>query len=184
MARANTAVIGIYPSAEAAERAIDTFIAAGFARGNVSLLLADGEIPQEFVHHRDTNAPEGATAGATAGGFIVGTFGVLSGVGALANPVLAPLVAAGPVMAGLAGFGLGGALGGLIGALIGMRIPEYSAKRCEERLKEGGTMLLVRCETPRAMKQAKHLFKATWAEEIASTIERPKVKNSSGTAAV
>jgi hypothetical protein len=184
MAGKNAAVIGIYASMEAAERALDTFLAAGFRRGDVSVLLAEGEAPEEFVHHGDTKAPESATAGATAGGVIGGTLGVLAGVGALAVPQVAPLVAAGPVMAGLAGFGLGGAVGGLLGALIGMGLPEYDAERYVERLKEGGTLLSVHCETSRAMKQAKHLFKATWALDIAAGIDGPKLKTRSNTAAV
>ena len=60
------------------------------------------------------------TAGVTAGGVIGGTLGVLVGIGALAIPGLGPFIAAGPIMAGLAGLGVGGAVGGLIGALVGM----------------------------------------------------------------
>jgi hypothetical protein len=56
---------------------------------------------------------------------------VLAGIGALAIPGLGPFIAAGPIMAGLAGLGVDGAIGGLIGALIGMGMPEYEAKRYE-----------------------------------------------------
>ena len=60
-----------------------------------------------------TKAPEGTAAGVTAGGMIGGTLGVLAGVGLLAIPGLGPFIAAGPIMAGLAGLGVGGAVGGV-----------------------------------------------------------------------
>ena len=56
---------------------------------------------------------------------------------------------AGPIMGRLAGPGVGGAVGGLIGALVGMGIPEYEAKRYEGRLKSGGVLLSVHCDTSR-----------------------------------
>jgi hypothetical protein len=68
-------------------------------------------------------------------------------MGALAIPGIGPLIAAGPIMAGLAGLGVGGAVGGLVGALVGMGIPEYEAKLYEGRVKNGGVLLSVHCDT-------------------------------------
>jgi hypothetical protein len=168
MAAKSRAVYGIYPSAEAAERAVEALIAAGFARADISVLLCENMSPPNMSDRRDTRAPEGATAGATAGGIIGGTIGVLAGVGALAIPAVGFLMGAGPIVAGLAGLGLGGAVGGLVGALIGLAIREYEAGGTEGRLGDGGTLLSVHCETPDAVKRAKELLKATWAQEIAS----------------
>jgi hypothetical protein len=50
--------------------------------------------------------------------------GWLVGIGALAIPGVGPFIAAGPIMAALAGAGVGAAVGGLAGALVGMGIPE------------------------------------------------------------
>jgi len=50
-------------------------------------------------------------------------------------------------MGSLAGLGVGSAVGGLVGALVGMGIPEYEAKRYEGRIKEGGVLLSVHCDT-------------------------------------
>ncbi len=74
-------------------------------------------------------------------------------------------------MAGLAGLGVGGAVGGLVGALIGMGIPEYEAKRYEGRVKKGGTLLSVHCDSSAEVTRAKDLLKTTGAEDIASTGE-------------
>ena len=171
MAGKNTAVFGIYASGEHAERAVDSLIAAGFASTDISVLLPDTRSTKEFAHEKDTKAPEGTTAGVTAGGAIGGTLGVLAGIGALAIPGVGPLIAAGPIMAGLAGLGVGGLVGGLVGALVGMGIPEYEAKRYEGRVKGGGTLLSVHCDTSEQISRAKDLLKSTGAEDIASSGE-------------
>jgi hypothetical protein len=173
----NTAVFGIYKSAEHAERAVDSLIAAGYASAAISVLLPDSRSTKEFAHEKDTKAPEGTTAGATTGGVIGGTLGVLAGIGALAIPGVGPLIAAGPIMAGLAGLGVGGAVGGLVGALVGMGIPEYEAKRYEGQVKDGGTLLSVHCDTAEQISRAKDLLKATGATDIASTSETTGIKN-------
>jgi hypothetical protein len=89
----------------------------------------------------------------------------------LAIPGLGPFIAAGPIMAGLAGLGVGGAVGGVTGALIGLGIPEYEAKRYEGRLKTGGILLSVHCDTSDEIKRAKEVLKRTNAEDISSTGE-------------
>jgi hypothetical protein len=96
---------------------------------------------------------------------------VLAGIGALAIPGVGPLIAAGPIMAGLAGLGVGGAVGGLVGALVGMGIPEYEAKRYEGQVKGGGTLLSVHCDTAEQISRAKDLLRGTGATDIASTGE-------------
>ena len=171
MAGRNTAVFGIYPTAEQAERAVDTIIAAGFRTDDISALLPDNRSTKEFAHEKETKAPEGTTAGVTAGGVIGGTLGVLAGVGALAIPGVGPFIAAGPIMAGLAGLGVGGAVGGLVGALVGMGIPEYEAKRYEGGVKSGGALLSVHCDTSDEVARAKDLLKNTGAQDIASAKE-------------
>ena len=173
------AVFGIYANAAQAERAVDALMAAGFTSADISVLLPDTQSTHEFAHHKDTKAPEGTAVGVTAGGAIGGVLGVLAGIGALVIPGVGPLIAAGPIMAGLAGLGVGGAVGGLVGALMGMGIPEYEAKRYEGRVKEGGTLLSVHCDTSEQVSRAKDLLKGTGAADIASTGEATSDKTSS-----
>ena len=167
----NKAVFGIYPTAASAEQAVDRLMVAGFAGDDVSVLLPDNATTRAFAHQKDTKAPEGTTAGVAAGGVIGGTLGLLGGIGALAIPGLGPFIAAGPIMAALAGLGVGGAVGGLIGALVGMGIPEYEAKRYEGRVKDGGVLLSVHCDTSDEMSRAKAVLESTGAEDIASSGE-------------
>jgi hypothetical protein len=74
-------------------------------------------------------------------------------------------------MAGLAGLGFGGAVGGVTGALIGMGIPEFEAKRYEGRLKKGGILLSVHCDTAEEIKRAKEVLDRTGGEDVSSTGE-------------
>ena len=167
----NTAVFGIYKTSKQAETAVDKLIAEGYPSSSISVLLPDTRTTQEFAHEKDTKAPEGTTVGATAGGLVGGTLGLLAGLGALAIPGVGPLIAAGPIMGGLAGLGVGGAVGGLMGALVGMGIPEYEAKRYEGHVKDGGILLSVHCDTSEQITHAKVLLKNTGAMDIASTGE-------------
>lgn len=171
MENKRTAVYGIFPSVAAAEQAVDHLIAAGVSDNDVSILMADNESTRAFAHQKGTKAPEGAATGVTAGGFVGGALGLLAGVGALAIPGVGPLIAAGPIMATLAGLGVGGAVGGLIGALAGLGIPEYEAKRYEGRVRGGGVLLSVHCDTSLDIKRAKDFLKATGAEDISSSGE-------------
>ena len=172
MAGKNTAVFGIYRSSDHAERGVDTLSAAGFPTSDISVLLPDSRSSREFAHEKNTKAPEGAAAGVATGGLLGGALGLLAGVGALAIPGVGPFIAAGPIMGTLAGLGVGGAVGGLVGALVGMGIPEYEAKRYEGRIKSGGVLLSVHCESSEDVSKAMNLLKGTGAEDVSSTGEK------------
>ena len=171
MTSKHTAVFGLYQNAAQAEHSVDQLIAAHFRSDAISVLLPDNQSTKDFAHEKSTKAPEGTTAGVTAGGAIGGTLGLLAGIGALAIPGVGPFIAAGPIMGALAGLGVGGAVGGLIGALVGMGIPEYEAKRYEGRIKEGGILLSVHCDTSDEIARAKDVLKHTGAQDISSTGE-------------
>ena len=183
MSSKNTAVFGIYPSAEQAERTVDALVAAGFSNNDISVLLPDTKSSKDFAHEKHTKAPEGTTTGAAAGGAIGGTLGLLAGIGALAIPGLGPFIAAGPIMGALAGVGAGGAVGGLVGALVGMGIPEFEAKRYEGRVKEGGVLLSVHCNTAEQITRAKDVVNRTGAEDITSSGEASAGSQTAGTSA-
>ncbi len=171
MAGKNTAVFGIYPEYASVDNAVDALQAAGFRNTDISVLFPENEGTKDFAHKKETKAPEGATTGATTGAVIGGGLGWLAGIGALAIPGLGPFIAAGPIMAALAGVGVGGAVGGITGALIGMGIPEYEAKRYEGRVKDGGILLSVHSDNSEWTKRAKEILEHTGAQDISSTGE-------------
>lgn len=144
---------------------------AGFRSTDVSVLMPENLGSKDFLHKKETKAPEGATTGVVSGAVIGGTLGWLVGIGALAIPGLGPFIAAGPIMGLLAGVGAGGAVGGVAGALIGMGVPEYEAKRYEGRVKSGGILLSVHCDNSDWTKRAKKILEETGAEDIAESGE-------------
>lgn len=164
-------VLGIYKSRFEVERAIDALKMDGFSTADISVLMPDSAGSQDFAHTKGTKAPEGAATGAGAGAIIGGTLGLLVGIGALAIPGVGPFIAAGPIMAVMAGVGVGGATGGVAGALIGFGIPEYEAKRYEGFVKNGGILLSVHADTSEEVTKAKKCLERTGAVDISSTDE-------------
>src|SRR6201992_2225349 len=179
MSSKNTAVFGIYATPATAESAVDHLLAKGFTNADISVLLPDDESTRAFAHEKHTKAPEGTATGVTAGGVLGGTLGLLAGIGALAIPGVGPLIAAGPIMATLAGVGVGGAVGGVVGALVGMGIPEFEAKRYEGAVKAGGTLLSVHCDTSEQIAKAKEALRDTGARDISASGEEssPNVRS-------
>ncbi len=171
MPSSNVAVFGIFKTPTSAERAVDHLLTLGFGHEDISVLLPDDETTRAFAYEKHTKAPEGAATGGTAGGVVGGALGLLAGLGALAIPGVGPFLAAGPIMATLAGFGVGGAVGGLVGGLVGMGIPEIEARRYEGRVKSGGILLTVHCETTEQVDAAGDALNATGAEDVATAEE-------------
>jgi hypothetical protein len=179
---AEKAVFGIAKTQSQAIAIANDLKAAGFSADDISVLLPDKEGTRDFAHEQHTKAPEGATAGGTTGAVIGGALGWLVGIGALAIPGLGPFIAAGPIMAALAGAAGVGAAGGLVGALVGMGIPEYEAKRYEGRLRDQNILLSVHTENSDQRDVAKRILKAGGAEDISYTGEAgvPRDERSTG----
>src|SRR5580700_11932551 len=167
----NTAVFGIYRDRMSAENAVDVLREANFRNTDISALLPENLGTKDFAHEKNTKAPEGVAAGVTTGAVVGGGLGWLAGIGALAIPGIGPLLAAGPIVALLAGAGAVGMAGGIVGALVGFGIPEYEALRYEGRVKHGGILMSVHCDDSHWVKRAEEVLKRTGAEDISSTGE-------------
>lgn len=122
-----TVVTALFPNRIAAESAANALIRAGFARDDISVLMSETTQGREFGVVTGTKAEEGAAAGAATGVTVGAILASIAAVGAIAIPAVG-LIAAGPIVAALAGAGAGGITGGAIGALIGAGIPEHEAK--------------------------------------------------------
>src|SRR6202166_277938 len=165
------AVFGIAKTENQAINIANQLVAAGFAENDISVLFPDKAGTRDFAHEQHTKAPEGAATGAGSGAILGGALGWMVGIGALAIPGVGPFIAAGPIMAALAGAAGGAAAGGLTGALIGMGIPEYEAKRYEGKVKDGNILLSVHTEDAAERDRAKEIFVKGGAEDISYTGE-------------
>ena len=131
----NIAVFGICPSVIDAERGAADLISAGYSSQDISVLLAD--------------------ARSAAAGHLDGALGILTGLGAFTVPGVGPVVAAGPILAGLADLGLG----------------EYDEHRYLGRVKDGEILLSVHCENPARVKRAKQVLNSSGADDVAASHE-------------
>ncbi|MTD29554.1 general stress protein [Planomicrobium sp. YIM 101495] len=136
-------VVGSYGTEREAIEVIEDLKRQGYASEDISVLSKDKRESEAISEETNTNVGEGAAAGALTGGALGGVGGVLAGIGALAIPGIGPIVAAGPIVAGLTGAAAGAGIGGLAGALIGMGIPEDEAERYERSFNEGEILVLV-----------------------------------------
>ncbi|MCX6621665.1 MAG: DUF3341 domain-containing protein [Acidobacteria bacterium] len=170
MAR-NTSVIGIYEDRTTVSDAIDVLHRAGFRATDISVLSSDNRGSKDFAHEKHNKALQGAAAGAAAAAVSGAALAWFVSIQTVTLPGLGPLVAAGPVVAAFAGAGAGGALGWMAGLLAGARLPEYVAKRYVGRIRRGGILLSVHCDSPEWCERARKTLKNTGARSISSASE-------------
>lgn len=165
------AVFGLYPTRTDLERGIEALRSAGFRATDISVLAPEEKVTHQLGHEMHSKAPEGGVTGAAAGGAVGGVLAWLASVGLLTIPGIGPLLAAGPIVAALAGVGAGGATGGLIGALAGAGMPEVEAKRYEGRIRKGHILCSIHSDDNKWADRAKEILRGTGAEDISSTAE-------------
>jgi hypothetical protein len=170
MAR-NTSVMGIYPDRTTVSDALSVLHKAGYRTTDTSVLSSDNQGSKDFAHEKHTRAMAGAGTGAAVGAVLGAAFAWLVSSQTLTIAALGPLVAAGPLLAAFAGAGAGGTLGWIVGALSGMTLTEYVAKRYAGRIRHGGILLSVHCDSPEWCDRAKKTLKDTGARNISSALE-------------
>lgn len=170
MAR-NTSVIGIYEDRTTISEAIVALHNAGYRAADISVLSSDNQGSKDFAHEEHTKAPQGAATGSAAGALVGAALAWFVSIHPVAITGLAPLVAAGPVLAALAGAGAGGAVGWISGLLAGVRLHQYVARRYAGRNRRGGILLSVHCDSPEWCNRAKKTLRDTGARNISSAPE-------------
>lgn len=136
-------VVGTYDTDREAIAAIENLKHLGFTADEISIISKDREEAAHVVEQTGTHATEGAATGATTAGLIGGFGGILTGIGALTIPGIGPIIAAGPIVAGITGAAAGAGVGGLAGALIGMGIPKDEAHRYHDHFEHGKILVLI-----------------------------------------
>lgn len=166
------AVFGIFRDQTALDRTVDILKAQNFRNSDISVLMPTKSGTKDFAIEKHTKAPEGATTGAAAGAIGGGVLGWLVGAGALAIPGLGPFIAAGPIMAAIAGAGVGGTVGGVAGGLIGLGIPEFEAQKYEGYVKEGGMLIAIHVDDDKWEAKAKEILEENGARDVSTTSEK------------
>lgn len=165
-----TALFGLANSESQAASIVDQLTVAGFSTSDISVLLPERSLARRFAHEQHTKAPKGAALGAGSGMILGAAFGWLAGIGILAIPGLAPLLAAGPIIAALTGAGGGAMVGGVTGGLIGMTMPEFEALPYDDSMNGGNILLSVHTEDATERLRAEAIFKHAGAVTAAEAI--------------
>jgi hypothetical protein len=145
----------LYHSHAEARSVVEALEAADVGSRNISVVASNADewhkekdlatYPDKDLDGRDDRA-EAAAGGAGIGAAVGGGVGALTGLGLMAIPGVGPVVAAGWLVATLAGAAAGGATGGIIGALTQAGSTPEEAEVYAESLRRGGAVVSVRAE--------------------------------------
>ena len=133
-------VVGLFDDRSQAEKAVEEIKHSGIAENEISIVGKEDRLRGENNDH-DVRGAKMST-GATTGGTIGGLAGLLAGAGALAIPGVGPILAVGPIAAGLTGV----AAGGLVGGLVDLGIPKERGEHYENELKKGSILAAVKTD--------------------------------------
>jgi len=145
-------VVGLFDSMEQANRAADQLRATGITSDQIGIVAGnESDRYRDYVGNSNTDTgTKDVSHRAGTGAAIGGGLGLVAGLVALAIPGFGPIIAAGPIVAGLTGAAAGAATGGLIGGLTAAGVSETDARLYENRLKQGGVLLTVRTDAAHA----------------------------------
>jgi hypothetical protein len=138
-----TAAYGLYASRTSVESAITGLQREGLLSQDISVLFPGNEDSRRFARQNGTMPPAGTMTGSTAEAPLEGSLGIL-------DPARGPKE------------------GALPGALRGMGIPEEEAHEYGERVKEGGILVSVRCESPEDVAHSLDVLTRTGAHFVSS----------------
>jgi hypothetical protein len=170
MAR-NISVMGIYPDRTTVSDAVSVLQKAGYRAMDISVLSSDNQGSKDFAHETRSKALQGAAVGSALGAVLGCAVAWFASTQTIAIPALAPLVAGGTWLAAATGAGAGGALGWIVGLLAGLRLTEYVARRYAGRIRRGGILLSVHCDSAEWGHKAEKALRDTGARNISSASE-------------
>jgi len=134
--------VGVFHSPEAARKAVDELVKAGFTEAQIGVAGRHAAVKKG----KGMTGGEGALAGATAGAMTGAGVGALWALGIAAGmlPAIGPVIAGGLLASVLASAAGGAAVAGLVGALVGLGLSEEDARYYEGEFKEGRKIVTVK----------------------------------------
>jgi hypothetical protein len=166
MSKHNT-VFGCFKTVEGARVAIDRLVAEGIPQDRLGMLVSSDARKHLATLNTHTKAAEGAATGGLAGGALGALAAGLTTVAAVVAPGVG-LLAAGPIVAMLAGAGAGAAAGGTIGALIGFTVPETEVERVSDIVRGDGVVVTVSTDDREHRETAKRVLDGAGALVVKS----------------
>lgn len=167
-------IVGSFDSFGEAHEVANELRAAGFLDNDISIVAnnADDAYRNDPRVAAVREGDASATAkGAVAGAVVGGGAGLAASLAGLAIPGIGPIIAAGPIVATLAGAGTGAVAGGLIGGLVDLGVPESDAEYYAEAVRRGGALVTVRADESR-VDEATDIMRNHGAIDIERRVER------------
>lgn len=166
-------IVGSFDSFNEAHQVANDLRAAGFLDNDISIVAsnASGEYREDARVKGDGNQSSATAKGAVTGAVVGGGAGLAASLAGLAIPGIGPIIAAGPIVATLAGAGTGAVAGGLIGGLVDLGVPETDAEYYAESVRRGGALVTVRADEARADEVA-DILRQHGAIDIEGRVER------------
>ncbi len=153
-------VCALFKTRDEVHKALDALAPTGLPTEDISVIMNEdvfeeeefSEIAGVKMHDESVHA---AKVGGVAGG-------VLAGLTALAGMVVGgtALLAAGPIVAAIAGFGA------LLGTLIGAGFTEEQAKKIDEAMKRGRIMVAIHTSDHHTAREAEKILRGHQPEEV------------------
>ena len=173
-------VIGSFDTLAQASQVARDLRAAGFLDSDINVIANSTKTGEAVVRDgADVDDTNNAAVGAVAGGAIGGAAGLAVSLMGLAIPGIGPILAAGPIVAALAGAGTGAVAGGLIGGLTELGVPEDEAGYYAESVRRGGAVVTVRVDESR-VDEAETLLGRHGAIDINERVEQWRGEGWSG----
>jgi len=138
-------ITGLFKNPVEASAAIEELALAGVPIDRISVVASEHLGPEGFGVREHSHVGEGAAIGAGAGGAIGALVAGFTAIGAIATGSVG-LVAAGPLIAALAGAGAGAAAGGTLGGIVGLIVPGHEVSFYRKALDEGCVLIGVENE--------------------------------------
>ena len=168
-------VVGLFDEFDTARKVVHDLVKRGYDPDHISIVShesnqefsAEAEMDdyQEAVDRVKNERMEAVGVGSVVGGGL----GLLAGLAALTIPAIGPVVAAGPIIAGLYGVSAGVAAGGFIGWLSKSGVKPERAAMYAEGVRRGGALVIVHTDSVKAEKAWKvmEIFGAVDVEDRA-----------------
>jgi hypothetical protein len=150
-------LLGCFKTVQGARLAADRLVDEGIPQERLGVLIAPDAREHLGIMHKHSKAADGAATGGIAGGVLGAVVAGLTTVAAVAAPGVG-LLAAGPLVAMLAGAGVGAAAGGTVGGLIGLGLSETELTRVSEIITDKGVVVTVSTDDKQTLKTAHRIL--------------------------
>jgi hypothetical protein len=156
-----------FKTGQGARHAASRLEAEGIPREQISVMMSDDARRHFATVEHHTRAAEGAAAGGVLGGVLGSLIAGLTTIAAVAAPGIG-LIAAGPIVALLAGAGAGAAAGGTLGGLIGLGLSEHELKHYSDIVAAEGVLVIVTTQDKATSERARRILDGSGAITLKS----------------